>query len=286
MSGLAPKMANDLNDLAQRVARELTRARPEFAANQHVFDSGDVELHIEAPAQSKARALVVLTARGEDIWIRFAPPQMFYGVDDEKELIEIVDALLTERALFVRIVDAEGKWAGTTLVAQDTDVDLDPGQRATVLSWSGRFDQEFAAELPPSSWIEFHDSELVAVSSVDADVHLDLNAYVHAWSVIGDERHGTGWIQPVRITVVGARDSQIPQVLPLGISDGEIILPAVVHRNSVPLPFTAAETIVLRLRFTTGEESEWTGAAAKVAATGSARYVEDLPSDFWPGVSQ
>jgi hypothetical protein len=131
-----------MNPLAARVSEALTTAHPQFAESRQILPEGDVEFHIDAPCNSNAGVLVVSTARGEDIWVRFAPPQMFYGVDDEQELLTIVDALLDERALLVRIVGADGEWAGTTLVARGETVNLKAGQRATVRSWSGRFDSE------------------------------------------------------------------------------------------------------------------------------------------------
>src|SRR5262245_18169736 len=102
-------MKAELNPLASRVSTALTTAHPEFAAGREILSGGDVEFHVEPPRNSSARALVVSTARGEDIWIRFAPPQMFYGVDDEHELLTVVDALLDERAVFVHIVSANGE---------------------------------------------------------------------------------------------------------------------------------------------------------------------------------
>jgi len=279
-------MAAGLNHLAERVTEALTRARPEFAATKYVLDQGDVELHITAPATSKAGALVVSTARGEDIWIRFAPPQMFYGVDDEEELVRVVSALLQDRAFFVRIVDDKGEWAGTTLVSQNHDIDLEAGQRASVLSWSGRFDEAYAAETPAPSWIEFHDSHLVGVAFGDAGVELSLDAYVHAWDVIEDQRRGTGWMQPVKIKAIDARASAVPDVLPVDISDGQMIVGTVPYRNLVPLPFSASESMHLRLEFVTGDFLDLTGSAVNVVASGSARYVEDLPADFWPGDPQ
>lgn len=68
---------------------------------------------------------------------------MFYLAEDENELLEIVDGLLTEKLLFVRIVDSKGEWSGTTLVRRGKRVDLEPGERAFALSWTGRFDRDY-----------------------------------------------------------------------------------------------------------------------------------------------
>jgi hypothetical protein len=141
-------MSDDLNPLATRVVAALARAHPAFAANAHPLGHGDVELFLAASDDSNAGALVVSTTRGEAIWVRFAPPYMLYCVEDEAELTSVVDALLDERVLFVRIVGPDGEWTGTTLMNRGGHVDLDPGEKATALSWSGRFDQEFVSATP------------------------------------------------------------------------------------------------------------------------------------------
>jgi hypothetical protein len=272
-----------VNPLAQRVSDALEHDRPEWSSSKQELEEGDVEFHILAPSNSRAGALVVSTARGEDIWIRFAPPHMFYGVEDEAELLGCVHDLLTEQALFVEIVDSKGKWAGTTLVRPGQAVDLEPGQNATVLSWSGRFDAAYVAETPAPSWIEFHDSRLVAVNVLDACVELVLDAYVHAWDVVKDTRRGTGWTQPVRITLTGGDVPSDTLVTPAEISNGRMGVGALVHDNLVPLPFGSSETTDIRLEFADAHFVELHGTSVSVEAAGAARYVEQLPADLWPG---
>jgi hypothetical protein len=278
-------MTTHLNPLAASIATALTRAHPEFASHMEIRAEGDVELYIPAPAGSEAGALVVSTARGEAIWIRFAPPQMSYAVDNEDELLTIVNALLDDRVMFVHITDARNEWAGTTLVAGDAAVSLETGQKATVRSWSGRFDRAYVAETPAPSGIEFHDSQLLAVNVRDAVVELRLAAYVHAWDSGREIRRGTGWIQPVSITLTGAHASAVKEPLPVDISGGDLTIGAQDLDSLVPLPFAAAERAVLRLELTTGQTFEAAGITVEVKATGPARYIEDLPADLWLGRS-
>jgi hypothetical protein len=94
-----------------------------------------------APEGSRAGALVVCTGDDGDIWVHFAPAQMWYAVDDEEEMLRVVELLLRDGLLFVRTVDAKAVWTGTTLVKRAEDVKLGEGEAATVLSWSGRRDQ-------------------------------------------------------------------------------------------------------------------------------------------------
>jgi hypothetical protein len=208
---------------------------------------------------------------------------MFYGVEDEAELLGCVHDLLTEEALFVEIVDSKGKWAGTTFVRPGQAVDLEPGQNAIVLSWSGQFDAAYVAKTPAPSWIEFHDSRLVAVNVLDACVELVLDAYIHAWDVVDDTRRGTGWTQPVRITLSGGDVPADTLVTPTEISNGRIGVGALIHNNLVPLPFESSETTYIRLEFSDAAFVELRGTGVSVEAAGAARYIEQLPADFWPG---
>jgi hypothetical protein len=185
-------MSEDLNPLATRVVAALARAHPEFVANARPLGDGDVELFIESSDDSNAGALVVSTARGEAIWVRFAPPNMFYCVDDEAELNTVIDGLLDERVLFVRIVGPDGEWTGTTLMYRGGHVDLETGEKATALSWSGRFDRELVSDTPGTSSVEFHDSDLLAMEAVGADVEVRLDAYVHTWDDRVEPPRGTG----------------------------------------------------------------------------------------------
>ncbi len=152
-------------------------------------------------ATRKAGALVVRTVRGEDIWIRFAPPHMCYCADDEEELLTIVDALVDERVMFARIAGPQDEWTGTTLIAQCARVDLQTGEMATVRSWSGRFDQEFVANTPGASWLEFHDSVLLAVDAIDSGVELRLDRIeavtCSAPTVSGERRELHGSVSPI-----------------------------------------------------------------------------------------
>jgi len=134
-------LPESLNSIARRVATQLFLVRPEFQAGLEVLDGGHFEASIPTPEGSQAGALVVCTAHDGDIWVHFAPPQMWYSVDDEQELMTIVDQLLLDEVLFVRTIDANGAWAGTTLVRRIEDLELNEGETATLLSWSGSRDQ-------------------------------------------------------------------------------------------------------------------------------------------------
>ena len=72
-------------------------------------------MFVKAPETSPAGALIVLT-NGENIWVRFAQPQLFYSIDDDAELLHVVRGLLTGDIAFKRTSDPTGSWLETTLV--------------------------------------------------------------------------------------------------------------------------------------------------------------------------
>jgi hypothetical protein len=120
--------------------RELQAAHPEWEQYLQVVDSGDIEVALPAPDGSRAGHLVLFTAFGKDLWLRFSPPQMCYPVDNASEMLRVAEALLNDEVVFVRITK-DLEWAGTTLVKPDAEPALEPGQVADVTSWSGRHDK-------------------------------------------------------------------------------------------------------------------------------------------------
>ena len=129
-------------------------------------------------------------------------------------------------------------------------------------------------------WIEFHDSELVAVTSVTPRVELILNGYVHVWEIAGDHRRGSGWMQSIRISVGGSHYAH-RSLASVDIDTGQLIVGSAVHSNSVPLPTRSLEAAHLRLEFMDGTLLELRGIGVEVDAAGPGRYVEELPPDLW-----
>ncbi len=113
---------------------------PEWAEYVHVLGGGDLELAVPAPAGSRAGHLVLFTARGEDIWVRYAPPRMCYPVESEQELLVVVEALLADNAFFVVITSGD-EWIETGLYRPGEAPTLRMGQVANAVSWSGRHDK-------------------------------------------------------------------------------------------------------------------------------------------------
>lgn len=132
--------SQSLNPLAEQVWTRLGTEYPAWKEHFGTLEGGDLEIAVPAPPGSKAGHLVIFTAQGNDIWIRFSPAHMCYAVSDLDELFLLLDELLDERALFVVITRSE-QWEETTMIRPGQEPHLEPGQEAQVVSWSGKHDR-------------------------------------------------------------------------------------------------------------------------------------------------
>jgi hypothetical protein len=128
------------NPLAQHVLDVLLERYPDWAAYADVREGGELVLAVPAPEGSRAKALVILTHQGQDIWLRIAPPRAFYPIESDQELLKAVDAFLSDAAFFLIITNGD-EWLETTLLPANQEPVLAEGQVANVVSWSGRHDR-------------------------------------------------------------------------------------------------------------------------------------------------
>jgi hypothetical protein len=135
--------ADSLNPLARRVWTALIATHPEWAELFGTCGKDDLEVAIPAPVGSNAGHLVVFTGKGKDLWIRFSPPSMCYPVDDEREILDVIQQILADTALFAVVMRGD-EWVGTTLIRRGEPTDapqLGPDEVAHIVSWSGNYDQ-------------------------------------------------------------------------------------------------------------------------------------------------
>ena len=93
-------------------------------------------------------------------------------------------------------------------------------------------------------------------------------------------------MQQVRL-IVGRAVGALPALAaPAPIADGQIRIGPVSHRNLVPMPIQSEERVRITIRLVTGQILEVSGEAVRSESVGEARYVEDLPTDLWPGHSE
>ncbi len=142
-----------LNPLGVRVRASVLRAHGDWVQYVDVLPSGDLEIAVPAPKRSRAGHLVIFTTRGEDKWLRFAPPRACYYVETDREMHAVMGALLADDAFFVVVTDGD-KWVETTLLRPGEEPVLREGQVANVVSWSGRHDKivTYTEKRPTMPW--------------------------------------------------------------------------------------------------------------------------------------
>ncbi len=124
---------------SRRFATALVKKLPRFGKQLRVLPSGDFEAAIMAPRNSKAGALVC-QSQGAEVWIRLGMPRAFYWVASPRELISIIEALLSDELQFV-LLSKKRTWSGTTLVRRGWLPAQETGESARIVSWSGKFDR-------------------------------------------------------------------------------------------------------------------------------------------------
>jgi hypothetical protein len=134
------KKVEQLNPLAKQTWAALSAEYPDWEKYFGTCGENDLEVAVPATSGSKAGHLVVFTARGEEIWLRYSPGNMCYMVDDQREMLDIVRQLIAEQALFVVTMQGD-EWAGTTLIRPGQEPELEGDQVARVVSWSGAYDK-------------------------------------------------------------------------------------------------------------------------------------------------
>ena len=136
---------------------------------------------------------------------------------------------------------------------------------------------------PMSAWLELHDSRLVAIEQGSATIRLLLDGYIHRWDMADGDWKGTGWIQPVQITVGNVATQVVSLKLPVEIADGVLQCGNVSHDSVMPLPFETPEAVSLWLEVATDEGGiTIDGRGLRIEAVGEARFLENLPADLRP----
>lgn len=133
-----------------------------------------------------------------------------------------------------------------------------------------------------TTWIEFHDSTVLSLIQVGADLEIGLEAYVHRWEKHRDAWSGTGRSQPVRVVIRNVLAPSVRFDGPVDISDGCLRIGQVEHDNGVELPCGSSEPVCLRLVLVDANVIEIVGRGILIEAAGEARYIEDLPPEFQP----
>ena len=127
-----------LNTFARIVQDWVAQSWPSWTEHVEQRQDGEFEVALPAPSGSKAGHLRIFTSRG-DLWVRYNPPRMCYPIDNRAELLSIVRQLLKDKVLFVNIYRGT-KWRGGTLTRRGIEPQVQRGEVAQVVSWTGKFD--------------------------------------------------------------------------------------------------------------------------------------------------
>jgi hypothetical protein len=124
--------------------------------------------------------------------------------------------------------------------------------------------------------IELHDSRVLDLTDDGDHVLIAMSAYVHESEGRPGIDAGTGWTQPVRITVFEGRVVRRHQGDRLWIIDGVIRVGDETFDNMMPTDVLADGDV--KLVFSGAEGVlDVVGAGIRVEVTGEAKHVEDFP---------
>jgi hypothetical protein len=125
--------------------------------------------------------------------------------------------------------------------------------------------------------IEFHDSELAAVSRVGGSVVLSFSAaYVHESTGVPGVEAGIGWYQPATLTIAHGEIASDAHA-PAGVVDGFIRVAGTLHQNHIPAAAgTLDGPIELSLLFSAAETLLVLGAAITIELSGQPSPVEQF----------
>lgn len=130
--------------------------------------------------------------------------------------------------------------------------------------------------------LEFHDTWLDLADATDSQSLHFRPAYIHRWLLSESGAIGEGRTQNAILTI----DECAPR-LPQGphrcqIASGTITTGSASYEELVPVPFSAAGPISLRIDLVDGTTIRLTGSHATIALIGTSSFVETLPTEFAP----
>jgi hypothetical protein len=131
------------------------------------------------------------------------------------------------------------------------------------------------------SFIELHDSELVAVLELGSQAIVLLRAYMHTSEGRIGIDPGNGWVQAALLTFAtdATIEGDVPD-LPSDIYNGELVLDGVAHRNVIPIPLHHVGAASLKLLLNATPELVISGTGIDLTLVGEAVHVEAIPANF------
>jgi hypothetical protein len=126
--------------------------------------------------------------------------------------------------------------------------------------------------------IEWHDSDLIAITHMPTSLVIDLRAIVHRSHGSPDTDPGTVWLQPVAIILSNARSTgDIPDPPGPGtIADGEIATTQDTYESMIRCPFASNGEACLDLTLASGESLRFDADQLTITFTGEPEFLEDF----------
>jgi hypothetical protein len=129
----------------------------------------------------------------------------------------------------------------------------------------------------PNRAIEFHDSTFDGLETDGTNITLRFSAaYIHESNGEPGRDASSGWIQEVRLHVVGASLSGEILELPCDLWDGNIRLGSDLFQM-IPIPLDYKGTVEINLE--QNGKIRVVGTGVRLELVGEPKYVEDFPGD-------
>jgi hypothetical protein len=129
---------------------------------------------------------------------------------------------------------------------------------------------------PERAAIEWHDSELVALTDQHAALILDLRAVVHRSHGEPGTDAGTVWLQPAAVVLSNGRRDGPRFVLPCDINVGRVETDCYDYGGMIPCPFSSNGRSLLELTLSSGEWLRVEADQLTVTVTGEPEFLEDF----------
>lgn len=126
---------------------------------------------------------------------------------------------------------------------------------------------------PEKHALEFHDSEILAVRKIGADLEVTLDGYLHC----EEEGRKTGWIQPVIFVFANGKDALGSIEFPASILTGNLFVSGTEIEELIQLPFDGKGSCRFFGLTALSQNFEFIGDAIAIHAVGEAKYVEEVP---------
>jgi hypothetical protein len=124
--------------------------------------------------------------------------------------------------------------------------------------------------------IEWHDSDLIAITDQPPTLILDLRAIVHRSHGDPGTEAGSVWVQSAAVVLTNGRQNGPTPALPRTIADGQVWTDDNDYENVIHCPFTSNGPASLDLALSSGESLRIDADQLTITFTGEPEFLEDF----------